>query len=440
VAIGRARQDDPMSPRPTATTVSTLLLLGALYAAPQVRGPELLPKLRLDELQDWATAVRSHEAGIADPGAIQIARWSPGKLYLLFTELRSLAAFRGNPRVSTKSEDNLSYPSPGLPPSEIATILGLTPEEIRTGNINHILYRAALLHTDIGLLVPNAAAWPSGSPFSGRVTISTMDGRQVGVTGAATHLELSSWLLDGVRPDPSADDVVRAWYQAVAAILQRARQSGDAEWLLARARAVFPSDTLILFYSGVVHEAMATPLLQAAIRAGGAPGRFTAGGESEPEELARASAFLSHAVEVDPAFAEARLHLGHVNGLLGRHESAAADLTVAAAQVKGKTLQYYAWLFLGREKDLLGDRDGAHESFARAAAAYPAAQSPLLAESELARRMGDSAGALAPLERLLTMPADESKRDDPWWWYDVSHVGDATMLVSAWHARFRGAK
>ncbi len=229
---------------------------------------------------------------------------------------------------------------------------------------------------------------------------------------------------------------VRAWYQAAAAILQRNLRTGDVNWMLERARALFPSDALIWFYCGALHEMLATPELQMAMQSARTTTSFKVNTSSEQQEIERAAGFLSRALEIAPAFAEARLHRGHVSGLLGRHQSAVADLTEAAAAFTDKTLQYYAALFLGREQDLLGDRNAAIESFKQAARLFPRAQSPLLAESELARRAGDSAGALAALERLLALPVNEMARDNPWWWYNASHVEDADARLATWRALF----
>jgi tetratricopeptide (TPR) repeat protein len=406
---------------------------------PQDRSAASTPhRLTQDELQEWATAVASHESGLADPAAVRIARWPPGQLYVLFSELRTLEAFRKNPRVRQAPADNTSYPAPRMRPSEISKTLGLTPAEIQTGNINRLLERAALLHTDVALLVPNVVRLPRLSPFSGLTTVDIRDGLKLGANSTAAHLELTSWLLDGVRPDPSADDGVRAWYQAITATLALHRRIADAGWLLERARAIFPSDALILFYNGALHETLSAPLVRAVLQSGSRPTPFAAGDPAEQQELLQAAWFFQRALEVSPGFAEARLHLGRVHGRLGRHEAAAADLTAAAALLTDHTLLYYAWLFLGHEKDLLGDREAARENFERAAAMYPRAQSPLLAESELARRTGDSSGALAPLDQLLALPADEKARDDPWWWYEVSHAIDAGELLSTWRAAVAG--
>ena len=58
------------------------------------------------------------------------------------------------------------------------------------------------------------------------------------------------------------------------------------------------------------------------------------------------------------------------------------------------------------------------EAFEQAAALRPAAQSPLLALSQLAYSQGDSGAAAAWLARVAELPALDL--DDPWWIYNVT--------------------
>ena len=60
----------------------------------------------------------------------------------------------------------------------------------------------------------------------------------------------------------------------------------------------------------------------------------------------------------------------------------------------------------------------ARAAFERAAALRPAAQSPLLALSQLAYSRGDSGEAAALLARVAELPALDG--DDPWWTYNTT--------------------
>jgi tetratricopeptide (TPR) repeat protein len=112
-------------------------------------------------------------------------------------------------------------------------------------------------------------------------------------------------------------------------------------------------------------------------------------------------------------------------------------LTRARDALTDPVLVYYADLFLGRSHAALGDRERARASYERAAAAFPLAQSPLLARSELARHAGDVPGALQALQRLLSLP--EGQRADPWWIYDVSSSRNADALMTQARAALAGA-
>lgn len=427
-----------MLPRLAAGLLSVLVIpVAPVQRFPAVPVQRPYPQLSKARLQQWAAAVAAHMPGTPDEAAVAIAAWPPGDLFVLFNELSRLEAFRRNPRVHAGAHDGVTYPPGKFTEADISEFLHLTAEEVRTGNVNRILERAALLHTDISLLVPKAAREPKGSPFSGRTTVDTQDGRRLSVLNSDAHLEFTSWLLDGVRPNPAANEEVLAWYRAIAATLERRRRLGDAEWLLARGVGLFPLDARLLFYSGIIDEILATPRMQIALGGTRLRPSWASSDVTVSQILERAAGFFRRALAADSEFDEARLHLGHVNGQLGAHEPAAADLRRVAPAFTDELLEYYAALFLGREEDALGRRDAARAAFERASALFPRAQSPLLSESELARRAGDSPGARAPLERLLALPPDEADRADPWWWYEVSHVRDWETLLEGWRAGVR---
>jgi tetratricopeptide (TPR) repeat protein len=230
---------------------------------------------------------------------------------------------------------------------------------------------------------------------------------------------------------------VLAWYRATSAWQTSQLRWSDAMPNLDRAAQMFPQDPRILFLSGVMHEVFATPATQSGaqdlVRAGLFEGVVT-----QPRELALSEAALRKALMSDPAAAEVRLHLGRILGLLGVHAGAVRELTTAQAALAEPLLAYYAAIFLGTEQDLTGDRDAARASFDRAEALFPGAQSALLAQSRLARRNGDSPGALRPLERLLAQPGVGGRPPDPWSGYERSHVRDAQVLLAGMRKWFEG--
>jgi tetratricopeptide (TPR) repeat protein len=187
----------------------------------------------------------------------------------------------------------------------------------------------------------------------------------------------------------------------------------DAE----RGLELFPDDPEILFFEGVLHEALASPAIQEPLRRSEAVRLLarvrTAGGEFDT-----AAGLLRRAVKLSPEFPEARLHLGRVLAEQQRHKEALSELTRALSVIKNLDLQYYGQLFVGRSAAALGQIPAARAAFERAAALRPAAQSPLLALSQLAYSHGDSGEAAALLARIAELPALEL--DDPWWIYNTT--------------------
>ncbi len=92
-------------------------------------------------------------------------------------------------------------------------------------------------------------------------------------------------------------------------------------------------------------------------------------------------------------------------------------------------MQYYAALFLGNELAALGRTADARKQFERAAALYPAAQSPFLALSELAHSDGDIHNAAIEIERAFAVAANGRRRNDPRWKYDLVPEDKAAALL-----------
>jgi tetratricopeptide (TPR) repeat protein len=322
----------------------------------------------------------------------------------------------------------------------VQELLGLTDDETERGDANRVFKRGALLHADIAMLAPvhsHTGAGLSSADLQDMVFLYR-DGRLQGVESAGVHWRLGRMLLDEVRPDPSRDEMVRMWYRATGASLQTSHSFVDATPHLARGRQLFPGDADLLLYSGSMHESMATPLVQVAALPT-QPG-FSSSIRSPRAELQQAETFFRQAVKSSPTQTEARVRLGRVLDLLGRHEDGAAELRRAASATEDPLLLYYADLFLGQAELALSHRGEARASFERAASRYPRAQSPRLALSQLARRYGDRAGALAAIQHVLDLPASEDRREDPWWYYNEVHMPGADRLLDEMRKPFLAAE
>ena len=97
-----------------------------------------------------------------------------------------------------------------------------------------------------------------------------------------------------------------------------------------------------------------------------------------------------------------------------------AAVTVGAPFGASGARLYLAHLFLSRAYEALGEYEAARTSLEQAAALYPNAQTPRLALSNIARRMGSRAAAQRELQILAKLPDAERQREDPWWdYYDL---------------------
>jgi tetratricopeptide (TPR) repeat protein len=292
-----------------------------------------------------------------------------------------------------------------------------------------MLKKAALLHTDIALLQLETG---KDDIISSMLSL-TQDGISIMANGGQ-HWEFARLLLGYIQPDPSKDDLVRCWYIATTAHMLSHRERASADLNLKRALNLFPDDSELLFYAGVLHEGYSAPKSQNALPPPDM--HFQFGSQKKEMELARD--FLQKAIKANPKFYEARLRLGRVLGRFGKHMEAAAELQKAEAALKEPKLRYYAALFLGQELAALGRKKEARECFERAAKLYPSAQSPLFAESQLAKSSGNSQGSMQGIQQVFALKTDYAQRTDPWWEYDITHGRDTAALVTEMRKRFGG--
>jgi hypothetical protein len=412
--------------------VGVFFMLFIPFTAFQIRPAPFNP----ERVTEWLKAVDAHQPGTADAPAIAISRWQPGELRSLVTNLRGLLEtqrverekFRqtGVPRPITYRDKVFTLP-------QLQKLLGLTDDEVMRDDANRVVKRAALLHTDIARHI---RAGLSSTSDMGSGVVVLQDGQQIGTQEMSPHWAIARGLLDLVTPSPSTDLTVRQWCHAMAADELARQQWSLAAPNLIYAQLILPDDARILLYSGALHEIYASPDLQNIVRALNAksPSRVNVG--SEQMELAFAERLLRQAVTIDETLAEARLRLGHVLGQMGRHDEAVDEVRRAAAGLTDRQQSYYAALFLGREEAARGRLAEAHLAFRHAGALFPLAQSPLLAESQLARREGDSPRALAALRRLLDLPPGSRLRNDPWWIYESVVGRDADTLMTAFYQPF----
>jgi hypothetical protein len=290
--------------------------------------------------------------------------------------------------------------------------------------LNAILKRAAMMHTDIAVIAP-----PEGS---GEDVVVVTDGRFDGYADTARHWSFARALLSELRPEPRSDPFVLRWYRAAATVMHAGARWSDLEGLLGEGGDLFPRDPWLLFFRGALNESLASPRLQTAVPAMPADVKLRLG---HPSTLLReAEKFFRRSLEQEPAFAEARIHLGRVLALQGHHAEAAGELRRGGTETGEPLLLYYAELFLASEEQALSHPEAAGRHYERAAMYWPGAQAPHLGLSILARRQGDRhrASSLLP---ILERTASENSID-PWCDYPLAAGRNHLALLDELRAVF----
>ncbi|HEX6324659.1 MAG TPA: tetratricopeptide repeat protein [Vicinamibacterales bacterium] len=391
-------------------------------------------------LEIWVSAIESHEAGTQDAAVLamfdltgaDIEQALPNMAAVLTRAALLLPAHEpsaSDPLFQEAMSNRSWSPAEG-------EILKAYAERVVARGYSRFLKRAAMLHTDIVIGRPDAHL--TAREGQGHLT---HDGQTLGDEGRPWHWMLGRAFLHPL-PRARQDADVRLWYQAAANYLWSTRNFTEALPHLHRAVEIFPDDAEVQFMAGVVHEAQGAPHLQAAVeshrdalpprqRASYVPSVKPAGAEN-----ATARAAFLKAVSIDPAHVEARIRLGRALWLDRKYERAAAELKTAASQVAGgdARLRYFAQLFLGRAEESLNRVDEARAAYERAAALFPAAQSPRLALSRLEMQQGNRDAAGAHLA-ILAQPREGDA--DPWWTYHFERVPDRRDWMARLTAAFR---
>jgi hypothetical protein len=403
--------------------------MSALASAQAPSSREISP--RITRLETWLWAITNHTPGVLDEPIVRVNAWNQEQLRFIWMEVNTLVAMIRDPSVDIFFVTDPPRPT-GEPVRSFTTsparrsrqVFYTVAEQRRlqeivkgfadrgtTGPENVILKRGAMLHADIAMAAPAGQGKGNiGSP--GR---RLMDRVRPAVTKAP-----------GTVSDPGHDDTVRLWYLASGAFMAGIRQIELNHYL--RAIELFPDDPEILMSAAAIHESFAGVRTQSAIRKANIPRDVDLGVRTEGQELRLSEQLYKRALEADPKLLEARIRLGRVLGLRGRHEDAVEQLRqgVSAAE---PLLQYYAHLFLAAELEGLGNGEGARQSYQRAAALFPTAQSPLLGLSRVASQLGDVDGARDAIGRVLKLPADE-EREDPWWAYEIAFARTVNELLA----------
>ena len=425
-----------------ASTGAILLCLAPVSAQ------QTAPIKGFEPFQEWARFVWTHKSGEFDESARLTAETPLSELSTIHADLWALVTLlaqgpnAGNSVQYTGVNQAIRPTSMARPQGrprsismeQVHDLIGVPAPPggpvVDKARLREFFKRAALLHTDVAMLAPTlqtSARPPTGTELAA-TTRKIVDGEDAGWDSRPIHWEIARAALDGVPLSTSDTPLISAWYRATAAYLAFRREYGYLARHLVKARVRLPDDARVQFYSGVLHESHAAPLVQSAL-ASIESRMFRPDVKSAVDELKVAEQFYRRTLELDAGFALARLHLGRVHSLLGQHDLARLGLKRTLAELNEPRQQYFAEMFLGVEEGRAGNISEAKAAYTRAGRLFPEAQAPKLALAQLSLESGDHTGAQETFQKLVLTSSHDDGREDPWWTYEVSSVLDVAVLI-----------
>jgi tetratricopeptide (TPR) repeat protein len=253
---------------------------------------------------------------------------------------------------------------------------------------------------------------------------------------AALHLRAATRLFERVRDDgPAHADYIDRWRTVVQGVLARLDNSRQAEEFESRASALFPTHPRRVLAARAFNKGLGAERLGSAYR--GEPAEaFRVFEESSRRRwwTSAAGSYLT-ALNLDPSYEMAALHLGRIRLLLGESAEAAQRFTKLVDAGDPRT-RYLARLFLAS----LAERDGrdaeAERGYRSALAAYPWGQSASVALSQLFSRTGQETTARAIIAEL----GERGASVEPFWTYLPParlDLADCQMLLNELRAEVR---
>ena len=396
-----------------------------------------------EQTQRWFELVRAHRIGEWDGAAVEASQIRLGNLELIRSDLRLIyllldgAARKANATAEVPGKTlHLRHLAPllGLSPKELDLPLDLrhlsNPDEPARRVISQIMTRAAMLHTEIAMrgdIEASAIDEPQSLPVTSRQPSAVLirDGRQIRVPNRAIHWAIARDAFDIVGPPRGGSATAKLWYLASSTYQQQERDYSALLPHLAHARDIFADDPVVFLFSGAAYENLTAPRVQAASEDAEQAIRVLG---SLEDLLKEADRYYRRSLELDPQSAMARLRRGRVLDQLNRHEEATVLLRAAEAALPGDGPRCLANLFLGSAEESLGHDAEARAAYERAVKQRPDAQSPKLALAALVWRLKDRAQAVAALRPLATIDPFDLQAD-PFFTYDIVHIGDANELL-----------
>ncbi len=264
------------------------------------------------------------------------------------------------------------------------------------------LTAAAMLHTDLGLLLVKKASQPD----------------------AGAHIDAATALLRAaVERSSGQAEFARRWRGTVAGLLQAFGAveiasnltANGMKWLTLSEAQLRALAAVEMGITAEIQAAVAGPL------SGPQPKRTPVVPLDARSELRVAARHFEDALAADPSCAEAALHLGRVKLLDGRDAEAERSLRVAAA---GDTLpvRYLAMMFLGVIAERQARYDDAAKQYRAALDTFRWGQSAPLALSHVYMRTGREQEAREALAEHFTITSGRTV--EPLWTYLANPATD----------------
>jgi tetratricopeptide (TPR) repeat protein len=423
-----------------ARSIATTLLLAYAPAA-QAQSTQSVNALRR-----WIDAVRAHAPGQADAAAGVAAGFTYADRLELNPAMQLFLKVMRGEAVATRTDAQRRTVELFR---SVRAIPG--PQEF--------VRRAAILHTDAAIFSDHFPAPPDDAPAPQRTAapgrrldpppallsndryMMHTDGRVIGEQPANWNWPFARSLLDlalGGRASqvvPDDRSFVIEWYHAVASYLFAVGNQADLRGHLQHAEAL-GDDARLLFDRGCFAETLGLSYNQA-LRDDAAfwdaKRHVNVDLPSEEKTDGDAERFFRRALDIDPAFAEARVRLARLLERRARFDEAATQL--AQAQASERVVAFYGHLVGGRVAQEQGRFTESIDHYAAAAKLYPDAQSALVGASQAAVMAADVPRALS----LVQMLGERSQRfeADPWRYYSLGPGRDANDLMAALWARVK---